>query len=319
DGVRRVVGRERVEEVEPRRLREPGEQGGLAQHRHRVPLHLRVLDAVGQPAHHTGQDAEPGATRVLVRRVVEELHADADPEEGHVAGGDVARDRRETRAVERVHATSERADAGEHDARGIVDDRGIGGQPGVRADVLQRLLGRAQVADAVVEHRDERAIRCGQRVPFVDGTDVPSMRDAARNERATPLNAASMMWCVFSPERLRTCNVIAAAVANECQKWPAISGLNGGSPSGSTSPKGTSHTTKGRPDRSTATSTSASSRGNRPLAKRATPTFAPTASANVSPSVMPTSSTVWCPSTCRSPVASTLRSKPPWRASCSSM
>ena len=33
-------------------------------------------------------------------------------------------------------------------------DRGIGGQAGIGTDVLERLLRRSQVADAVVEHGD---------------------------------------------------------------------------------------------------------------------------------------------------------------------
>ena len=59
--------------------------------------------------------------------------------------------------------------------------------------------------------------------------------------------------------------------------------------------------------------------GYGPLAKRRTPALSPSASRNTSPSTMAVSSTVWWLSTWRSPVAFTVRSKPPWRPSWSSM
>ena len=49
------------------------------------------------------------------------------------------------------------------------------------------------------------------------------------------------------------------------------------------------------------------------------PFLSPTALATAWPSVMPTSSTVWWPSMCRSPLASMSRSIRPWRAIWSSM
>ena len=57
--------------------------------------------------------------------------------------------------AERGHAAAERADAGQHHAGGLADEARVGGEAGVGADVLQRLLGRAQVADLVVEDGDE--------------------------------------------------------------------------------------------------------------------------------------------------------------------
>ena len=83
----------------------------------------------------------------------------------------------------------ERADARQHHARGLSDHLRIVGEPSVGPDARQPLLGRPQVADAVVEHRDQRR---PHRVPLVDGTPRPSMRTALRRQRATPLNVASM-------------------------------------------------------------------------------------------------------------------------------
>ena len=50
--------------------------------------------------------------------------------------------------------------------------------------------------------------RNAQRLPLVDGTPVPSIFTASRNERATPLKDASITWCPLRPASERTCNVI---------------------------------------------------------------------------------------------------------------
>ena len=49
------------------------------------------------------------------------------------------------------------------------------------------------------------------------------------------------------------------------------------------------------------------------------PFLSPSAVLIASPSARPTSSTVWCPSTCRSPLHVSSSPMPPWRESCSSM
>ena len=109
--------------------------------------------------------------------------------------------------AERVHARPERTHTGEHDGiRGLDLDR-VRREARIGTDVVERLLGRAQVADAVVEDCYPR-----HRVPLVDGTPMPSTFTASRNERATPLKVASMMWCVFLPRTRVTCSVIADAV-----------------------------------------------------------------------------------------------------------
>ena len=58
-------------------------------------------------------------------------------------------------AAQRRHAGAEGPDAGQHDGDGIGDQPAIGGQAGVGAEPLERLLRRVQVADAVVADRDE--------------------------------------------------------------------------------------------------------------------------------------------------------------------
>ena len=58
-----------------------------------------------------------------------------------------------------AHARPEGADTGEHDGGRLADEPGIVGEPGVGADVFQRLLRGSQVADAVVEDGDEGEVR----------------------------------------------------------------------------------------------------------------------------------------------------------------
>ena len=96
---------------------------------------------------------------------------------------------------------------------------GVGGEAGVGADVLERLLGRAQVADAVVEHGDERPVG-RHRVPLVAGTPAPSTRTASRRHRATPLKEASRMWWGFLPRARVTCSVMPADVTKPARTPP---------------------------------------------------------------------------------------------------
>ena len=108
--------------------------------------------------------------------------------------------------AQRLHAPTEGADAGQHDAVGVADQRRVGGEAGVGAEVLERLLGRAQVADLVVEDGDQGHVR--HTTPLVDGMPPPSTRTASRRQRATPLKVASTMWWVLRPSRSFTCSVM---------------------------------------------------------------------------------------------------------------
>ena len=62
----------------------------------------------------------------------------------------------------------------------------------IGAGMFECLLGRAEIADAVIEHGHQRPRRIGHSRPLVDGTPPPSMRTASRSARATPLNVASI-------------------------------------------------------------------------------------------------------------------------------
>ncbi len=70
----------------------------------------------------------------------------------------VERRRLEARASQRLHAPPERAHPGQDHGVGPIDEVTVRRETRVRADVLEALLRRAQVADAVVEHRDEGSI-----------------------------------------------------------------------------------------------------------------------------------------------------------------
>ena len=79
------------------------------------------------------------------------------------------------------HAAPERTDAREDHGCGVADQADVGREAGVGAHVVERLLGRAEVADAVVGDGDERRVagrRRAHSIPLVDGMPVPSTRTA---------------------------------------------------------------------------------------------------------------------------------------------
>ena len=157
-GVIAHLGRVGVDEVNPRGTGEIGQEGGGSS-RHRlelVPLHLRVFDTGRQQPDHAGQDPEARFGRVLVGPLVEQLESDADPEEGHATvdgrcGGTV-----QTGRAEGLGAPTERPHPGKDDSVGVGSLIGVVDQAGVGAQMLEGLLGRPEVADAVVEDGDHR-------------------------------------------------------------------------------------------------------------------------------------------------------------------
>src|SRR4029453_17098533 len=106
-----------------------------------------------------------------------------------------------------LHRPREGADAGQdHPVRGF--GAGVlGGDLDLGPDALQRLLDRAQVSHPVVEDGD--AGHSGS-VPWVEGTPLSSgsIETACRSAPANALKLASIMWCVFDPERTQMWSVI---------------------------------------------------------------------------------------------------------------
>jgi hypothetical protein len=195
---------------------------------------------------------------------------------------------------------------------------GVGGEPGVGADVLERLLRRAQVADAVVEHGDQRAGGRSQHTLGARHRTSPRRAPRRAGSAPRPLNVASMMWCTLRAAHQRTCSVMPAPwrtttrVLGELRVERRVAER-----------QALGHLDLPHDERATRqVERDVDQRlveRVRPLAKRRTPTLSPSASRNASPSAMPTSSTVWWVSMCRSPVASMRRSNPPCLPSCSSM
>src|SRR6202030_2720576 len=110
--------------------------------------------------------------------------------------------------------------AGQHQPGGRAQALGVVGHARSRPDMLERLLHRATVAHAIVDHRDLHGLldqgHHAVSVPFVLGTplSVGSIATAWRSARANALNDASIMWCALVPASTRTCNVSLAALAS---------------------------------------------------------------------------------------------------------
>ena len=162
------AGRERVHVVEGRRVGEPGGQLGVGAPGDRVPadvrhletVHVELLDRALEQA-----DALPAAE--LGRALEQQLHPQADPEHGPARLDELAQQVVVAEPAHLLHGLREGADAGQHHAVRAADTLVVARDLGLGAHVLERLLGRAQVAHAVVEDRDAR-----HRTPFVDGTPV---------------------------------------------------------------------------------------------------------------------------------------------------
>ncbi len=128
--------------------------------------HLEAL-AVG-PAHPVreaddaaGQQAQPGMLAVLLARVEQQLHPDADAQQRHARAGALDDERVQPTLAECRRTRAERADAGQHEALGLADRARVGRAQQRRARRREGRLERAQVADAVVE--ENRHGGAGQR------------------------------------------------------------------------------------------------------------------------------------------------------------
>ena len=182
-----------------------------------------------------------------------------------------------------------------------------GGRRQVGADRRRRRrpgrapVGGAQVARAVVEHHDPWAHRTHRRPPPATAgrrlTTLPwcwaprrrcagRARTASRSARATALNCASTTWWASGcgagrPARSTdTCSVSRGGVA---EGLPDVTGQAGRVVAPvptmyGARAAGSSCTTYGRPDRSTAAWTSTSSSGTTALPYRVTPALSPSAS-----------------------------------------
>ena len=143
------------------------------------------------------EHAEPGDPRALLGVLEQQLEADADAEHRFAHGDGVEDHPVEPARPQRRRAGAEVADARQHDPDRPVRLGGRRDETGLGADVRQRLLGRAQVADPVVEHGDH-----GLEDPLRGGH---ARRPRRASRRGAPgrraLNDASRTWWVFLPWR----------------------------------------------------------------------------------------------------------------------
>src|SRR4051794_26279273 len=256
-----AVGHRRVgvDEVEPTAVVNALEELRARPDREGVPPHVgQPLAGDGEAADLAGDDPEALHTGGLLAGVEQHLHPDADADERLAGLHRVVDHRLQPRFAQLLHTAAEGTDAGQDDTGRLPGHGRVGGQGGVGTEVLEGLLGRAEVADPVVENGDHST-------SLVDGIPPPSTRTASRSARATPLNEASRTWWPLRPVRLFRCSVMPAEVTkarkNSSASWGSKVPIRSGAVS-------TSYTRNGRPDRSSATWISASSSGRRYEAKR---------------------------------------------------
>src|SRR5665213_1191093 len=121
-----------------------------------VPLHLWMLDPLGQGPDHAGKDTQAGGARILLRPLVEQLEAHADTQERQSSADGVLGYGVEPGGPKGGGTWTEGTDSREHHACSRGRDVRIVHQLGVSAQMLEGLLGRAEVADPVVEDGDHR-------------------------------------------------------------------------------------------------------------------------------------------------------------------
>ena len=100
----------------------------------------------------------PCGIRIFLAGSEQHLHPDADPEERTAGCGGVERRLFEPDVSQRIHARAERPHPRQHDPCRLSDQSGVSSEPGVGAHPFDRLLGRVQVADPVVEHGHQRPL-----------------------------------------------------------------------------------------------------------------------------------------------------------------
>ncbi len=144
--------RERVRVVEGARVGQPVVQHAAAPPRHRVPADLRHLQARGvEVLDGALQQADALRAAQLGRRLEQQLHAHAETDQRHARVDALAQQLVEAQPAHVLHRLRHRAHAGQDDAVGLAHARVLVGELGPGADVLERLVDRAQVAHAVVE------------------------------------------------------------------------------------------------------------------------------------------------------------------------
>src|SRR3954447_22566169 len=172
------------------------------------------LRQAGDPA---GEEAEAVRGAELLPFFKEDLEAHADAEQAGPAVESLMQ-RLLQRATQSVARWSEGADAGEEQATGFSHPRGIGGDLGPAAGVLEGPHEVAEVAHSGVDHQG--LVAHAVRVPLVLGTSADPIRFATawRSASAAALKAASAAWWPLRAARTSRWRVSRPRSANAWKK-----------------------------------------------------------------------------------------------------
>ena len=91
---------------------------------------------------------------MLLGALEQQLHPQAQTQQRHARLDALVQQLVQAGRADRGHPRGKRAHAGQHQPVHRAQALGIGAHLHARADVLERLLGRAAVAHAVVDHSD---------------------------------------------------------------------------------------------------------------------------------------------------------------------
>ncbi len=146
-----VVG---VDEVDVRAVGDAVEDRVRAPGLQPVPAHVRHRELPLEAPDAAGQEAEAGVASVLLALLEEELHADADAEEGLSLLDRLAQDRHEAPPFDLGHGGRERPVAGQHERVGAAQGLRVPGEQDLRPRAAEALRHAPEVPDAVVGDRD---------------------------------------------------------------------------------------------------------------------------------------------------------------------
>ena len=297
EGVRVVEGA-RVGQARHELARAPPGHGVPADLRHLEPVRLEV-------DHGPLEQADALGAAALGRRLEQQLHAQAEPEQRHAGRHPLAQQLVEPEPAYLLHRLRQRPHAGQHHAVGLAHARVVAGQLRPRAHVLERL--RRPSAGCPCRSRGSRSASqeaLGRGHALLARVARPR---PARSARANALNAASTMWWAFVPASTRRWSVSLAVFATARKNSSARS------VSKSPTRAGRKIGLEGREGPARDVDRAARARlvhRHHGVAEARIPARSPSASSSAWPSARPVSSTVWCGPVSRSPSTRTSRSKP---------
>src|SRR5690348_9920969 len=177
-----------MHEVEVGAIGHPVPKLGIAGLSETAPPDHRQAQRRADLDHSPGEQAEAFVPSVLRRLFEEELVAEADAQDRFASLRQLDDPAAEAALLEPRKRGREGADTGKHDACGSLEVLLVRGEPWLGAHLEQGTLDRADVADAVVDDRDQPSS------PFDDGTPAePEGAIAPRSARPSALKVDSAM------------------------------------------------------------------------------------------------------------------------------